>query len=51
MNAPTVLALLVKLKALPKDQAKELSDKLTHGIQPATYDEAERLIADLLRNS
>lgn len=51
MNAPTVLALLVKFKLIPKTQAEKLADKLVHGIQPATYAEAERLIEELVRST
>lgn len=47
MNHNIILALLVHLELIDRDKGSELADRLTHGIQPARFDDAERIIKDI----
>lgn len=48
MNANIVLALLEKLTDLTKEEAKAIAEKLSFGVQPARYDDAEQLIEEVV---
>lgn len=45
-----ILALFARYTTMTKEEAQAIAEQLNHSIQPAKYDEAERLIAKIVED-